>query len=242
MDKNNDLLIFLHIPKTGGTTLRKIVEAQYKPNEIITFSNREFLDEKIRYMPSKELDRIKCLQGHSQFGIHSYIQKSFKYITFLRDPIESMISLYYYVRNNPKQPMYKIALDNSLEEFIDIVEHNRFTWYLSGTSSVDIEKAKENLNNFHMVGITEMYEESLFLMMKSLNWKNIRYKKRNVNSNRPSSRLVPPKIINKISEKNQLDLNIYYHAKKSLQKRIDLLDQATKVELKKFQKIFKNEF
>ena len=31
-----NLLIYLHIPKTGGTTLRDIIQYQYKSNKILT--------------------------------------------------------------------------------------------------------------------------------------------------------------------------------------------------------------
>lgn len=58
MNKNkNNLLIFLHIPKTAGTSLRKIVERQYSPNEIVSLYGFDSLEKQIGKYTSNDLRR-----------------------------------------------------------------------------------------------------------------------------------------------------------------------------------------
>ncbi len=44
-------------------------------------------------------DRLKLLAGHVDYGIHHNYQGNSKYIAFLRDPGERVVSHYYYQIN-----------------------------------------------------------------------------------------------------------------------------------------------
>ena len=92
-----NLLIYLHIPKTGGTTLRDIIQYQYKSNKILTIPT---LSESKDIINNLSLDREKQLdiiQGHLQYGIHKKLNRNIKYFTMLRDPIKRILSTYYYI-------------------------------------------------------------------------------------------------------------------------------------------------
>ncbi|MCK5632691.1 sulfotransferase family 2 domain-containing protein [bacterium] len=115
------LYIFLHIPKTGGTTLNHHFENNFKKQELMKlyFNNKETLvvkEAKIQeedntlnkqmskikqYLKSLEKIRknqIKIIYGHGVFyGIHKYFpNRNAKYITFIRHPINRKISLHDY--------------------------------------------------------------------------------------------------------------------------------------------------
>ena len=96
-------LIFMHIPKCGGTTFNNILDKIYLSEE--TFDIKQKLNTRLNIedfinLKVQEKDRIKLLKGHMQFGLHSYFSASSEYITFLRNPIERIIS-YYYVKKSP---------------------------------------------------------------------------------------------------------------------------------------------
>jgi len=65
------LLIFLHIPKTAGTTLHTIIERQFPPNAIFSIDWKHVatsVNELKNISPSKRQE-ILCLRGHMPFWV-----------------------------------------------------------------------------------------------------------------------------------------------------------------------------
>jgi len=243
----NELLIFMHIPKTGGTTLSHILKKQYQ-NAVCGGGSQNHTIKRLSNLSEKEAEDTKCIWGHIPFGIHHYFSRPYSYITILRDPIERVISMYYYLSNNPK---IKWIDDMSFKEFInhDGVKskiENLQTRLLSWESQVvDYERTEENITRFvleskqdvpnlrrakknleqyfSIVGITEMFNESISLMKHELGWGNINYRNKNVNFNRPKQEQLSSRIVNIIKEKNILDLKLYNYTKKRLKGKIDEL-------------------
>src|SRR6187551_2305638 len=112
--KENCKLIFLHIPKAGGTTFHDILERHYKPGEIFDIrvldqkqtSEKEFID-----LPAEQKKKINLLKGHMEFGWHeNFGNAEVQYVTFLRNPVERIFSLYNYIHRRPKHYLYdKVA-------------------------------------------------------------------------------------------------------------------------------------
>ncbi len=77
-------LIFLHIPKTAGTTLRTIIDRQY-PRHVICYFHLYPKDRSEFFAMSDQRRReLRVLQGHIEFGFHRYISVPVDYITLLR--------------------------------------------------------------------------------------------------------------------------------------------------------------
>src|SRR5678815_616084 len=88
-------VIFLHIPKTAGSTLDKIIDHQYKRTSIFT---RAYISmDEFKILPEAHREKIRVLRGHMHFGVHEYLPQSSIYITILRNPIDRVISHYYMV-------------------------------------------------------------------------------------------------------------------------------------------------
>jgi hypothetical protein len=226
----------MHIPKTGGLTLRRILDLQYSKQERYRFPKKN--PNQIYELTKDKLNSINCLYGHFKFGIHPPLTKPFTYITLLRDPIERVISTYYFILQNPKNRMYNTVKKMTFEEFV-ASNHtpisNHQTRFVSGKNIPDLELAKKNLEkHFALVGITEMYAESIFMMSKQLGWQNVQYTKQNVTKHRLKQNDFSQETIQLIRNKNGLDLKLYAFAKTLLQKQINSLDSASKVQLKKF--------
>ncbi len=51
----------------------------------------------LKNMPEEKRNKIRCLKGHMPFGLHKYLLNSSVYLTVLREPIERVISHYYFV-------------------------------------------------------------------------------------------------------------------------------------------------
>ncbi len=248
-------IIFLHIPKAGGTTLHSIIEKQYKKENIFTIDGKN-IDETtsllINTPPSKK-KKIKCLKGHMYYGLHKYFQQKFNYITFLRDPIERTISEYYYLKYISKNKLHKIILKEQMtlldyvKSDIAINTDNIQTRLIGGSgeklltnnplkiTQKDLDNAIFRLKNkFKFVGLLEEYDKSLILTKKIFHWKNIYYYKINVNPRKKQN--ISNKTIEIIKNKNKYDIALYKFAKKNFNKQVEQYKNNLSKDLKNFQK------
>lgn len=226
------LLIFMHIPKTGGTTLTPIISKQYPIN--ILYKWYDDLHDILYNNDKFKVTNTLC--GHFPFGVHAACLRPFTYITMLRDPVEHVISWFYFRYRSPKHDKY----NGSFDEYVNDDKFNKHTVnlqtrFVSGDGNADLERAKDNiLKYFTVVGITELFDESVFLMKKELGWDDIHYKRENTNRNRPRKSQIAKSTIDKIKEKNKLDLELYCFAKKILEAKIQNLNSNDRQELEAF--------
>lgn len=113
-----------------------------------------------------------------------------------------------------------MRIDWSFDDFLAEEKFSNFmTKRLAG--SYDLEKAKERLNtSFSFVGLTEFFDQSLLIMKYRLFDEDfdLAYQKRNVaKSYQPES--LSEEHIQRVQENNQLDLELYGHAKDIFENR-----------------------
>jgi len=181
------LIIFLHIPKTGGLTLRHFLLRQYRGgaafdhydewmrpidqqsrmNPPAEGQNGRFLEDFWSLPPDRQA-RVRVCTGHFSFGIHEHLPAPNTYITMLREPIDRTLSGYHY-RRTLRLP------DLSLREYVGDpggvpdpqtrrVAGGEWARGSSDTRGM-LDAAKENLSaHFDMVGITERWDETLDLL------------------------------------------------------------------------------
>lgn len=240
------LVVFSHIPKTGGSTLRRIIDKQYPTESIYRYSHeshRKWLNQ----TPSARKQAIRCVVGHCRFGVHRSLARPAIYIALLRDPVERVISTYYYIRSRPENSLHHKVKKMSFRQYIlsddpDIQTplHNHQTRFLSGKHEPDLKLAKEHARrHFAVLGVTERYPESVFLMKKMLGWNNVYYKKENVNRKRRRKQDIPSDLIRIIERNNALDRELYQMANRSLSRRLAALKPGTKRELSRYLQVQK---
>ncbi|MDQ0058841.1 sulfotransferase family 2 domain-containing protein [Paenibacillus harenae] len=222
MNANEKFLIYMHIPKTGGTTLSNIIDKNYSKTILYIHVHH-----KIKLLEKENLNGVGAFMGHYPYGTHQYIPKPCVYISMMRDPIECIISLYYYILAEKLRYWHDKVKTMSFDEFLedseyDIETSNMQTRYFCGGHTLDIGLAKKNLEKkFLVVGINEQYNDSLKVMQRELGWKDISYSRAMVNAKRPLRKNVPDSIINKIIEKNKLDIELYHFAKSLLNEKLE---------------------
>jgi len=254
MNIMKDLFIHLHIPKTGGTTLRDIIQRQYRSEKILMIPKLEESENILKEVSTSQINQLKLIQGHLKYGIHNHFHRRAKYFAIIRDPINRVLSTYYYVlsqKNNPQN----LSTSNNQMTIYDFVQSgvnpfliNGQTQLISGkTGDIDnpiIESeelfslAKENIeNDFLFLGITEMFDETILILKNMLGWHMPYYSIANRTKKKPNYDAVNPTIISFIKEHNQLDIKLYNITKTSLLNRIAEENDIFQNRINKFKKI-----
>jgi len=171
-------IVFLHLPRTGGTALAKDILFPNFPRSSRSHVNyghdlkpQAGADDPLRWSEAKRR-RIRLLAGHMPLGLPQHFPGPSEFVTLLRDPVPRTISDYYYCHRNPTNPAHEMARKLSLIQFVERgygLSHNCYARWLSNASygthfSTEHEMlhaARKNLTTFTLVGITEWFDISV---------------------------------------------------------------------------------
>lgn len=98
------LLVFHHIPKTAGTSLRELLRRNYAPGTLVELEpgkSHEWWAGWYRGLAPTERRSLECIVAHGANKVlPTLIEEGveFRVITLLRDPVELCASKYYYTR------------------------------------------------------------------------------------------------------------------------------------------------
>lgn len=201
------MIFSIHIPKSGGTTFKEYLN-QCFPGKVAFDYQRD---------KSKILDELPgdtmVLHGHFKSNHYKDHFTNARYITWLRNPTQIPVSMYYYFLRNPDMDNKYCARlyeqNQSLEEFI----LSRKNWNLA-TKFVD----GKPLSDFDFVGIVEEYDASIKLFNRIFKIENeIIVKPRNQNKSKsPGKYKVDPLLIKEIELRCMEDMRLYREGQKQL--------------------------
>jgi len=216
-------IIHIHIPKTAGTSLLNVLQKKYSSNEICTIKRKELTGSStkdnsdiINHHISKE---HKILHGHlfyKEIGPVLKMNKDVKIITFLRSPVDRVISNYLFFKQrifegkvNKNELSRK---DETLMEYARLEEsQNRQSKFLDG---LDLEK-------LYFLGIMETFSEDIKNLCQKLGINISDIPELNKNKHFEISDLkISEEEIQEIKSFNQKDLLLYQKALELKQKTI----------------------
>jgi hypothetical protein len=226
----------VHIPKTAGTTLARIIDRQYPPQARLLLERHHEGVREFQALPQPRRAEIRLLRGHIPYGLHEHCPRPSTYFTLMREPIDRLVSYYYFVQRQADHYLHDYAntpgmtLKRYVEDKVSLQMDNMQTRLLSGVwtdpgygecDEETLALAKRNLRErFSVVGLTERFDETLLLLRRALGWDNVYYVRHNVTSGRPRRASLDAQTLAVLQACNQLDIELYRYAQELLRAQI----------------------
>jgi hypothetical protein len=125
------ILILFHMPKTGGTTMGSILERCFpgdlhfnadvgEPDSSTWTLSRAKIAEKYNLLPAEAKQSFRAvIYGHVPMGIHILFDRPAKYFTFVRHPVDRVVSQFYYMRTQSYLPIFERIQNMTLDQYLD---------------------------------------------------------------------------------------------------------------------------
>lgn len=234
--EHDAVAFFLHVPKTGGTTLTNLVatavaggptEGRWLRNGVCYYPAGFELPEWEDPEPTEQVRRlvtepgVRAVVGHFHHGLHEVVDGSVRLVTMLRDPVDRTLSLHTHLRRH-------YGLAQTLEEFVEdppVKEaDNGQTRRLAGAQppigecdDVLAETAVDHLSVYDVVGVTEEFDRSVLLAFRVLGWPAPSvYYPMNVEAGRRAVEALPPGIRRRIEDRQRHDIRLHRRASEAL--------------------------
>ena len=206
-------LISIHIPKTAGTSFRNVLNDVYGEEHVLRLDITEH-DALLPHVKLNEveisksrlpLQKIKVLHGHfqrSRAAQYFNLPPEVPVITWLRNPVQRVISNYLYLRkmvsdrlsgNELKEHIFCSLLQFAARD----ANRNRMHRFLE----------TEELSQFAFTGKTENFSNDLLQLKEKMNWQKIR--PYNHNQTGHSTAEIDEAVLHEIELLNALDVKLY---------------------------------
>lgn len=223
-----DFYFVMHIPKTGGTTLRHMIYHSTVVNDIYP-SIVDLKRNKGKYTPIAKLEEsfddiisdnnCQILMGHYALPkVRKIINRPFKTITILRDPIRRSISHLRHIQNNDPE-FKKASISDVFDRYLGRVTNLQARYFGYHHREKNIDEVLKELESVDYIGISSGIPELSYLLNDSLGWDMKRIAKKNVQLNRNTKGELSSKQLHLLTQRNSVDILLYHQAINIIEKR-----------------------
>ncbi|MEL7222402.1 MAG: sulfotransferase family 2 domain-containing protein [Bacteroidota bacterium] len=208
-------IISIHIPKTGGTSFYHILQQVYGANLSISYKRRDIIPllQNGVFHPPHLSPTTPVLHGHFYYSeiAKMHQRTDARIICWLRDPIDRLISNYYFFRagllNPSRNPLLytknKHRIQETLLEFAQRPENrNRMSTFLAGLA----------LDQLFFWGFQEDFESDIRCLGAMLKWPTI--KMPHLNRREDTDRKIASSLRSQLEMLNQQDIELYQKLRK----------------------------
>jgi hypothetical protein len=259
MINDDDVILFLHIPKTAGLSLISYLDSQFSSEQIFPLHSARNPEMFLAYKP-EQMSKYRLIRGHHRFGpfderIYKTIVQNPLIMTILRDPVARTISAYRHYLRTPESALHDELVSEgiTLKQYVSYPKYahkvdNRQTRLIVGeyrsrqkdeircmklSDEALLRVAKQKLEQFAFIGLTERFEESLHLLTYTFGWPAPSEMPLLNVSPIPATRdSVTEDVIEAIEERTKLDMELYRFAELLFEERLNQMAEE-KAELRK---------
>ena len=240
--------ILLHLYKTAGQTLRHNIMLNRGKRQALPMyvgpmgldiykaegssANPGWVQPCVSdYVVAQSTPQTDIIYGHmAYYGMHELLAAPVepRYIVFFRDPVQRLVSLYFYLKNNSRNRWHdEIAQSGwDLETWI---ERTAGLWCRDGQlrqlligsdqsvleaptlTRAHLEEGKRRLDKFWFVGLTENFDADSYYLYGQMGFRRF-YPEARVNVT-PRKDPVPARVLERIAQHNPLDSELYAYAR-----------------------------
>ena len=221
-------ILFDHVPKCGGNTLGRWLSSHYKIDQIYAISGTPHIETaKYINMPKEMRKNYYYIWGHEAHQLLNYLPNPYILITILRDPVDRIVSYYYWAKRDPGHYLYEAITKNNMDltEFSTSgLSSELSNYYTSHFSNMPpgtvrscpeeaLETAKNNLARYEHIGFTHNLNAFIASISKSLDLTNP-YDGIQLNKTfgRKSLDNITQQERECIAESNKIDIELYTYA------------------------------
>ena len=241
-------LLFVHVPKTAGTSFRSLLREATRGRPFVEMPLRE----EGRRLASERLGPLDVVVGHVGYPLAAQFPIPPISFTFLRDPVDRAISNFSFLQRHP--PSFPgvaedeadfvsaagMTLGGFLRECPEASSRhlgNLHVWFLTrdGLSPrgdlrtlgrADLDQAKRNLRSMDAFGLVERMAESLLVILSALRLP-VSFLERMPLENRQEARLrtedLDEAVLGALREACALDIELYGFARELFEERLEAL-------------------
>lgn len=221
--------LFLHIQKTAGTSVIHLARQYYGSN---LTSHGDCWNGR-----PQDFQDVGFVSGHIGYQFAKPLMHNRFSFTFLRDPVERVLSFYYFCqsRDPSEYKIFELAHSHTLADFLTVCLEDPFhkmqvwnnqVWQLAygycqfEQRSIDsfsntelLQLAKDHLAEFSHVGFTETFDSDASIILKQLYIPvPSRIPRLNDLPARPHSEEMSSTVLNLLAELTEMDKQLYLFA------------------------------
>ena len=192
----DDVLFYLHIPKTAGLSLISSLDAHFAGGRIFPLHSAPH-EKMMKAFTVEQFQDYRFVRGHFQFGrldrrVYKYIVQAPRMLTILRAPGARLISAYRHAlrRNNEPWMNRVVRQGQTLRQFIEDPAAASRVWnvetrmvvgaavsrasFVPGWGRIAdaalLALAREHLEQYAFVGVVERFAETLQALCLTFGW------------------------------------------------------------------------
>lgn len=178
--------IFMHLPKTAGSSLQAALEACYTRESICKLEpDPRDAAKGFVCMPLDQRQQVRLLSGHQLFGLHRHANPGARYIALLRDPLMRAVSDLNHRKRTKGETLSSAELCDALAghpaEGLATRDNLYTRWLAAEPGQAEVyedriepdenayERAKQNVKtHFACLGVTEHFFVSAAMISQAL--------------------------------------------------------------------------
>jgi hypothetical protein len=240
-------LIFVHVPKTGGSTVGSVLRLAYPGKSVPSLGNGLTNPHETQARVERlaaATRRVRAITGHAPFGLlKAQFGEGARFATVLREPVDRTLSHYFWLtgadddrvhlfptRSGPRPlptPSPETPVEEMLERGVYLLDNlatrllcDRTSAY-GELSAADLDDARRNLReHFELVGLTERLPESIALLERLIGVGPVPFTSQKVNRGRPGVEEVSQERKAVVAAHNRYDLELYSLARELFDEQV----------------------